>query len=373
MAPFSKFYQGKRAFVTGHTGFKGAWLALWLKSLGAEVTGYSLEPPSTPSLFEAIGLDREITHVHGDILDSTALDKAMAKAAPHIVFHLAAQPLVLDSYTKPLETLETNILGTARVMEAVRKTESVTTLVNITTDKCYENKEQPWGYRENDPLGGHDPYSASKGAMEIICASWNNAFFQPEGRVGAATVRAGNVIGGGDFGAMRLVPDYVRGIMADKPIEIRMPHGVRPWQHVLEPLSGYLWLGVKLTETPTAFTGAWNFAPVDNACTVKTLVETIGQVSGLGTWKDISESSTAPHEATLLKLCSDKAAARLKWKAILSLKETVDLTMRGYTPFIENAQDTMRDTCLGQIAEYTTLAAQRNQTWASQPAESHNE
>lgn len=364
MAPFQGFYENKRVFVTGHTGFKGAWLAVWLKSLGAEVTGYSIEPPSTLNLFEAAGLEQEINHVHGDILDTDTLNKAMAEACPAVVFHLAAQPLVLDSYTKPLETLQTNIIGSANIMEAVRKTDSVTTLVNITTDKCYDNKEQPWGYRENDPLGGHDPYSASKGAMEIICASWNKSFFIPEGRVAAATVRAGNVIGGGDFGDMRLVPDFIRALMDGKPLEIRMPQAVRPWQHVLEPLSGYMWLAAKLTEAPAKFTGGWNFAPGDNACTVEELVETLIRVSDRGEWKDISEKSEMPHEASMLKLCSDKAASMLKWKAILDLEQTMDLTMRGYEPFIDNDQNNMLDTCNKQIAEYTALAAEKGQPWA---------
>lgn len=362
MASFADFYRGRKVFLTGHTGFKGAWLALWLESMGAEVTGYSLEPPSEPNLFEALNLASRIRHVTGDILNAEALEAAMAESRPDVVFHLAAQALVLDSYERPMDTLRTNVLGSANVMEAVRRTDSVRTLVLITTDKCYDNLEQPWGYRENDPLGGHDPYSASKGAMEIVCASWNKSFFIPEGRVGAATVRAGNVIGGGDFGAHRLVPDYVRAVRAGKPLEIRMPHAVRPWQHVLEPLSGYLWLAVRLAGDPKRFAGAWNFAPADNACTVETLIETVRRLGGVGEWRDVSEGSTAPHEAGMLKLCSDKAALYLQWKAVLDLEQTVNLTMRGYGPFLGKGDAAA--TCLSQIEEYTAHAARKGQPWA---------
>lgn len=365
MASFTNYFHRKKVFITGHTGFKGAWLAIWLEALGAEVTGYSLAPPSSPNLFEAAGLQGRITHCHGDILDAKALNNAMAESQPDLVFHLAAQALVLESYTNPVETLQTNVIGSANVMEAVRKTESVKTLVSITTDKCYDNLEQPWGYRENDPLGGHDPYSASKGAMEIMCASWNKSFFIPEGRVGAATVRAGNVIGGGDFGAYRLVPDYVRAVFDNKPLEVRMPHAVRPWQHVLEPLSGYMWLAVMLDQEPANYTGAWNFAPGDNACSVKELVETVKRVSGVGDWKDLSDKNDkAPHEASMLKLCSDKAASQLRWKAVLDIEQTIDMTMRGYMPFIQAETEKMFSVCRQQIEEYTSLAAERKIPWA---------
>ena len=364
MAPFNDYFKGKRVFVTGHTGFKGAWMALWLQALGAEVTGYALQPPSTPSVFEAVRLDERINHVHGDILDADALSSAMNAAQPQVVFHLAAQALVLESYECPVETLQTNIIGSANVMEAVRGTDSVETLVLITTDKCYENREQPWGYRENDPLGGHDPYSASKGAMEIVCAAWNNSFFIPGGRVAAATVRAGNVIGGGDFGAHRLVPDYVRAVMDGKPLEIRMPEAVRPWQHVLEPLSGYLWLAAMLAREPEKYRGAWNFAPGDNTCSVRELVETIGRVSGMGTWKDASAGTEAPHEASILKLCSDKAAAVLRWKAVLGMEQSVDMTMRGYAPFVEGDAGRMAGVCEEQFLEYTRMAAEKGLPWA---------
>ncbi|MFH1912651.1 MAG: CDP-glucose 4,6-dehydratase [Pseudomonadota bacterium] len=364
MAPFLNHFKNKKVFVTGHTGFKGAWLSLWLTTLGAEVTGYSLAPPSTPSLFEALNLADHIAHIHGDILDPDRLGDAMRDTCPDIVFHLAAQALVLKSYTHPVDTVATNVIGSANVMEAVRNTNSVRTLVSITTDKCYDNLEQPWGYRENDPLGGHDPYSASKAAMEIICASWNKSFFKPEGRVAAATARAGNVIGGGDFGEHRLIPDYVRAVLENRPLQIRMPHAVRPWQHVLEPLSGYLWLAVMLDSAPGTFGGAWNFAPADNACSVRELVETVKKVHRVGDWLDAS-TTAASHEAAMLKLCSDKAASLLKWKAILDVEMTVAMTMQGYMPFIGNTPSDTLEVCRAQMAQYTSLAAQKGMAWAS--------
>jgi CDP-glucose 4,6-dehydratase len=364
MAPFHDHFNNKKIFITGHTGFKGAWLSIWLDALGAEVTGYSLAPPSEQSLFEATGLAGRITHIHGDIRNADSLAEAMGQAQPDIVFHLAAQSLVIDSYSDPINTLKTNVLGSAIVLEAVRKTQSVRTVVSVSTDKCYENHEQAWGYRENDPLGGHDPYSASKGAMEILCASWNRSFFLPEGRVAAATVRAGNVIGGGDFGANRLVPDYIRAVMAKRPLEIRMPQAIRPWQHVFEPLSGYMWLAVMLEEHPGDYHGAWNFAPFDNSCSVRDLVETIARVSATGSWQDCSDRNKGPHEAGILKLCSDKAASLLKWKAILDIEQTVDMTMRGYRPFIEDSLDGMHQLCLDQIDEYCALARKAGMAWA---------
>ncbi|EGB14186.1 CDP-glucose 4,6-dehydratase [Pseudodesulfovibrio mercurii] len=363
MSPFSDFYQGRKVFLTGHTGFKGAWLALWLHSLGAEVTGYSLAAPSEPNLFEAAGVAKRIRHVAGDILDAERLERAMAESRPEVVFHLAARGLVLDAYDRPMDTLRTNVIGSANVLEAVRRTDSVRALVSVSSDKCYDNREQPWGYRETDPLGGHDPYSASKGAMEIVCDSWNRSFFIPEGRVGAATARAGNVLGGGDFGAHRLVPDYVRAVRDGHPLEVRMPHAVRPWQHVLEPLSGYLWLAVKLARDPAGFAGPWNFAPLDNACSVETLVETIHCLSGMGSWRDVSDRGRGPHEAGMLKLCGDKAALYLQWKGVLELERTVDMTMRGYGPFLGRALDA-GEVCLGQIDEYTAIAARKGRPWA---------
>jgi CDP-glucose 4,6-dehydratase len=363
MIPFSDFYKGRKVFLTGHTGFKGAWLALWLHALGAEVAGYALAPPSEPNLFEAAGVANRILHVSGDILDVDALDRAMAESRPDVVFHLAARSLIPESREYPMETLRTNVIGSANVLEAVRRTDSVRAVVCISSDKCYDNLDQPWGYRETDRLGGHDPYSASKGAMELVCSSWSRSFFLPEGRVGSATVRAGNIIGGGDFGAHRLVPDYVRAVREGRPLDIRRPNVIRSWQHVLEPLSGYLWLAVRLAGDPARFSGAWNFAPADNSCSVETLVETIHCLSGMGSWKAVPGEDREPHEASMLKMCSDKAAALLQWKAVLDLERTVDMTMRGYGPFLGREFDA-GEVCLGQIDEYTAFAARKGMPWA---------
>ncbi|HBE94812.1 MAG TPA: CDP-glucose 4,6-dehydratase [Desulfovibrio sp.] len=365
MQAFSQFFEGRSVFVTGHTGFKGAWLSLWLTLLGAKVTGFSLAPPSTPSLFEATGLARHMDHVHGDIRDRAALKAALVRSQASVVFHLAAQALVLPAYRSPLETVEVNVLGSANVLEAVRETESVSTLVCVTSDKCYENREQVWGYRECDPLGGHDPYSASKGAMEILCSSWARSFFQPEGRVAAATVRAGNVIGGGDFGADRIIPDFIRAILAGRPLGIRNPGAVRPWQFVLEPLGGYLWLAALLSRDPARYGGAWNFAPADNTCSVRELVDLFVRAGGAGTWEDASEGKNARHEAGLLRLSSDKARAVLGWKSVLDIEQTAAMTMAGYLPFLRGQTDACRELCLGQITEYTQLAARRNAAWAT--------
>jgi CDP-glucose 4,6-dehydratase len=363
MIPFSDFYRGRKVFLTGHTGFKGAWLALWLHSLGAEVTGYALAPSTEPNLFEAADVADRIRHVAGDILDAEALDRAMAESRPEVVFHLAAQALIPESIERPLETLQTNVTGSANVLEAVRRTDSVRAVVCASTDKCYDDLDQAWGYRENDPLGGHDPYSASKGAMELVCASWNRSYFIPEGRVGAATVRAGNLIGGGDFGAHRLVPDYVRAVREGKILDIPRPGVVRQWQHVLEPLSGYLWLASRLVGDPARFGGAWNFAPADNTCSVQTLVETIRRQSGMGGWRSTAVEGQGEREAGMLKLCSDKAAVELQWKAVLDLERTVGMTMRGYDPFLGREFDA-GEVCLGQIDEYTAFAARKGMPWA---------
>jgi len=362
MIPFSDFYKDRKIFLTGDTGFKGAWLALWLHSLGADVTGYSLTPPSEPNLFEAAEVADRIHHVTGDILDADGLERAMAESRPEVVFHLASQALTAESRERPMQTLQANVIGSANVLEAVRRVDSVRTVISASSDKCYDNLSQPWGYREIDPLGASDPYSASKGAMELVCAAWNRSFFLPEGRVGSATVRAGNVIGGGDFGPQRLVPDYVRAVREGRILEIRMSHVLHSWLHVLEPLSGYLWLGVQLAGDPANFGGAWNFAPQNNVCSAETLVETIHCLSGMGGWKAVADGGE-PHEESLVKLCGDKAALELQWKAVLDLERTVDMTMRGYGPFLGRELDA-GEVCLGQIDEYTALAARRGIQWA---------
>ena len=266
---FKEAFKNRKVLITGHTGFKGSWLAIWLKELGAEVSGYAIAPPSDPSNFEAAKLQDKMIHIHGDIRDLDHLLETFKKCQPEFIFHLAAQPLVRLSYKEPKITFDTNVGGTVNVLEAARLTSSVKVLINITSDKCYENREWVWGYRENDPMGGHDPYSASKGCSELVFSAYLRSFFSQNtpgrGIIGAASVRAGNVVGGGDWGKDRLIPDCIRALSARQSIGIRNPLAIRPWQHVLEPLSGYLWLGALLSHDPQKYSGAWNFGPEDRS------------------------------------------------------------------------------------------------------------
>jgi CDP-glucose 4,6-dehydratase len=323
-----EFWRDRPVVVTGHTGFKGGWLATWLLDLGARVTGYGLTPHTTPSYFVRCGLAERVPTHFADVRDAAALQEALASAQPRVVFHLAAQPIVRLSYKAPLETIAVNVLGTSTLLEAVRHTPSVEAVVIVTSDKCYENIERPEGYREDDPLGGHDPYSASKAAAELIAAAYRRSFFAAGGpRV--ATVRAGNVIGGGDWAADRLVPDAMRALVQGEPIRVRNPLAVRPWEHVLEPLGGYLRLAERLTGS-RAFAGAWNFGPRDgDAVSVGTLADLI-----VGHWEGAHWESTpetgAPHEAGLLRLDWSKARTRLGWHPGLTLKEAVELTVAWY-------------------------------------------
>ncbi len=351
-----KIYKNKCVLITGHTGFKGSWLAIWLKELGADVVGFALEPPSDPNHFETMGLREIITHIHGDVRNLDHLLDTFTKYQPEFVFHLAAQPLVRLSYDEPKQTFDTNIGGTVNVCEAARKTSSVKVLVNITSDKCYENKEWVWGYRENDPVGGHDPYSASKGAMEIVCSAYLRSFFAKEGRgphIGFATARAGNVIGGGDWGMDRLVPDCIRALNAGKTIGVRSPHAVRPWQHVLEPLGGYLLLGAVLRHDPQKYSGSWNFGPESSShLTVAEMADTLIKYWGTGSWNDLSDP-TAPHEASLLKLNCDKAHAELNWFSILNIDECLQMTAEWYKAFYEGSKTkSMYDFSASQIRNY---------------------
>ncbi len=323
-----EFWRDRPVVVTGHTGFKGGWLATWLLDLGARVTGYGLIPHTTPSYFTRCGLAERVTTHFADVRDAAALQAALASAQPRVVFHLAAQPIVRLSYKAPLETISVNVLGTSTLLEAVRHTPSVEAVVIVTSDKCYENIERAEGYREDDPLGGHDPYSASKAAAELIAAAYRRSFFAGGGpRV--ATVRAGNVIGGGDWAADRLVPDAMRALVQGEPIRVRNPAAVRPWEHVLEPLGGYLRLAEHLTRSP-AFAGAWNFGPRDgDAVSVGTLADLIvGQWEGAH-WESKPEAG-APHEAGLLRLDWSKARTRLGWHPGLTIKEAVELTVAWY-------------------------------------------
>ena len=348
---FRAFYKGKRVLLTGHTGFKGSWLAIWLYELGAEVIGVSLEPYTERDNFVLSGIGKRIVDLRGDIRDGEKMKQIFQQYRPEIVFHLAAQPIVRLSYEIPVETYETNVMGTIRILEAMRNTPDVKVGVMITTDKCYENKEQIWGYRENEPLGGYDPYSSSKGAAEIAIASWRRSFFNPEtyekhGQ-SIASVRAGNVIGGGDWALDRIVPDCIRALEAGKPIEIRSPQAVRPWQHVLEPLSGYLLLAMKMWEEPTRYCEGWNFGPhAESVATVWEIANQIADLYGGGEVKDVSQAG-ALHEAKLLMLDISKAKYYLNWEPRLAVQEAVRLTTDWYRRYRQ-----VDRICVEQIEKY---------------------
>ncbi len=350
---FRDTFAGRRVLVTGHTGFKGGWLSLWLKQLGAQVWGYALEPPTEPSFFEAAGLDRVLDRsVIADIRDLDALSVTFEALEPEIVFHLAAQSLVRRSYGEPKLTFDTNIGGTVNLLECVRQTACVRALVNITSDKCYENRGWVWGYRENDPMGGHDPYSASKGAAELVSAAYLHSFFADRADLGAATGRAGNVLGGGDWALDRIVPDAVRALSAGQRVPVRNPSATRPWQHVLEPLSGYLLLAHHLLNDPARFSGAWNFGPaVDNARSVQDVVVEFLRCWGSGDWQDLSDQQAgAPNEAELLQLSCDKANLQLGWLPRWDFQRTIGETARWYKSYADG-QDTTK-LSEQQIADY---------------------
>jgi CDP-glucose 4,6-dehydratase len=344
------FYKNKKVLITGHTGFKGSWLTLWLLKMGAEVIGYALDPYTEKDNFVLSKLSEKIIDIRGDIRNYDKLKNTFEKYKPDIVFHMAAQPLVRLSYKMPRETFETNIMGTVNVLEAFRNTEESKVLINITSDKCYENKEWIWGYRENDPMGGYDPYSASKGASEIVSNAYLKSFFNPEKfdnhKKVIATVRAGNVIGGGDWAKDRIIPDCIRALEKDIPIEIRSPDAIRPWQHVLEPLSGYLLLGAKLLENPEKYSGPWNFGPhLNSIITVKGIVEKVIENYGKGSWKDLSNNSHL-HEAKLLNLDISKAKFYLNWEPTLNINETINLTIDWYKNY---KKENVYELCMKQI------------------------
>ena len=349
-----EFWSGKKVFLTGHTGFKGSWLSLWLQQLGAEVTGYALQPPTNPSLFEVANIAQGMRSIIGDIRDAEALNKAMRDAAPDIVIHMAAQPLVRYSYVNPVETYSTNVMGTVHLLEAVRQTPSVRAVVNVTSDKCYDNKEWVWGYRENEAMGGFDPYSNSKGCAELVTSAYRNSFFNPEKyadhRVALASGRAGNVIGGGDWADDRLIPDILRAISDNKPVVIRSPHAIRPWQHVLEPLSGYLLLAEKLYTQGVAYAEGWNFGPADeDAKPVQWIVEQLKQQWGEGaSWQ--LDGGEHPHEAHYLKLDCSKAKMRLDWQPRWHLGHTLEMIVAWQQAWL--AKKDMRSFTLKQIEQY---------------------
>lgn len=321
------FWRNKKVFVTGHTGFKGGWLSFWLASMGAKLTGYSLPPTTSPNLFEVAHLEGLFERsIFGDIRNLNDLSNALSEASPEIVFHMAAQPLVRYSYANPIETYETNVMGTANLLEAVRKVPSVLSVVVVTTDKCYENKEWVWPYRESDPMGGYDPYSSSKGCAELVTAAYRQSFFGNKpgtNLVGIATARAGNVIGGGDWSEDRLVPDAIRAFESNQTLLIRNPNAVRPWQHVIDPVAGYLKLAQALVEKPAEFSEGWNFGPPNlDTRSVRDVIDLlVSNWGGSAKWE--SDGSTHPHEANLLKLDVSKASAFLGWSAQWGLEETV--------------------------------------------------
>lgn len=350
---FNNIYRGKKVLVTGHTGFKGSWLSIWLKELGAEVIGYSLDPYTEKDNFVLAGLQDKMVDIRGDIRDKKHLEEVFNKYKPEIVFHLAAQPLVRLSYDIPVETYEINVMGTINVMECIRTTAETKIGIMITTDKCYENREQIWGYRENEAFGGYDPYSSSKGAAEIAINSWRKSYFNPKdyekhGKA-LASVRAGNVIGGGDWAKDRIIPDCIKALEEGKNIEIRSPKSIRPWEHVLEPLSGYLLLGQKMIENPVKYSDGWNFGPnLDSIVTVWEIAEKVVKYYGEGELKDISNPNEL-HEAKLLALDIAKARFELGWKPTLNIDETIEMTVEWYR---EYKNKDVYELCVEQIKRF---------------------
>ncbi len=362
---FGGAYTGKKIFVTGHTGFKGSWLCEWLLQLGGEITGYSLLPQTNPALFNQLGLKKRVRHITGDVRDLHALRDAVRKARPDFVFHLAAQPLVRESYAQPVETFETNLMGTVNLLEVMREVERPCAAVFVTTDKCYENQEWHYGYREEDRLGGHDPYSASKAAAELAINSYRRSFFKQH-PVKIASARAGNVIGGGDWSTDRIVPDSIRALQQDRPIGVRNPRATRPWQHVLEPLGGYLWLAACLAE-PSAQThllaSAFNFGPnVEANRTVGELEEEILK-HWPGKWIDQS-NPRAVHEAHLLHLATEKAFHLLDWKPVWDFNRSVAETV-GWYHAVSKTPVRAREVLVGQISSYCADAGQLELPWVA--------
>ena len=337
----TEFYKNKTILLTGSTGFKGSWLAFWLYKMGANVIDYSLRPLNNEDHFNLLSLEKKITYIQGDILNDDKLKTVFEKYKPEIVFHLAAQALVRLSYDYPKITFDTNVSGSVNVLEAVKNTKSVKSFIYVTSDKAYKNKEWIWGYKENDELGGHDPYSASKAAAEIVFSSYNDSFFDKIESIGVGSVRAGNVIGGGDWALDRIIPDCIRSLNNNKPIAIRNPHATRPWQHVLEPLHGYLLLALKLYNDPKKYSGSWNFGPnIKSIKNVKQLSEKVISVYGSGKL-DLKHDKNAHHEASTLHLNCDKSNAILKWYPKWNFDTTIERTVNWYTNHLKgkNAED----------------------------------
>lgn len=352
------FWQDKRVFMTGHTGFKGAWLALWLESLGAKVIGYSLNPPSEINMFEVANVGKNMHSIFGDVRDAEHLEQSLLAAEADVVFHLAAQSLVLQSYQQPVETFSTNVMGTVNILEAVRKSKTVKSVVIVTSDKCYDNKEWHWGYRENDAMGGFDPYSSSKGCAELVTSSYRNSFFNPdkyhEHGIAVATARAGNVIGGGDWAEDRLIPDVVNAFIKQEPVKLRNPASIRPWQHILEPLGAYMLLAERLFVHGKSYAEAWNFGP--NETDTKSAGWLVDRFALH--WKQeassmLHQDADAEHEAVYLRLDCSKAHSKLGWYPIWSIDDAVASVTSWYQAYIQ--QEDMRAFSLKQIKQYEML------------------
>ncbi len=360
---FGNVFEGKRVLVTGHTGFKGSWLTMWLVTLGADVIGYSLpELPTSPSNFEITTLSRHIIDVRGDINNLEILRQTVETHKPQLVFHLAAQPLVLPAYDHPKLTFMTNVMGTVNLLEIIRTTDTIKAAVNVTTDKVYENKEWFWGYRESDRLGGRDPYSASKSMAELAVAAYRQSYFSAENDPAIGTVRAGNVIGGGDFADYRLVPDCMRALMSGKPIAVRNPLSVRPWQYVLESLSGYLWLAAKLVDHGQDYAEAWNFGPLEQiGITTGELAEKLVSLWGSGSWFS-TNPERAKAETHLLRLSWEKSAARLGWRPVYSWEEALSEIVDWFKVF-QTGSDDMLKVGQYQIQRYVDRASELKLSW----------
>lgn len=357
-------FKGASVLVTGHTGFKGSWLTAWLKSLGANVTGISLDPITIPSHFNAANLAAGINDLRLDIRDLKSVESVIVKAQPDFVFHLAAQPLVRQSYDDPIGTWETNVMGTLNVLEGLRKLDRACVAIMITSDKCYDNVEWVWGYRETDFLGGPDPYSASKGAAELAIRSYIKSYFPPSSKVRLASARAGNVIGGGDWAADRIVPDCVRAWSLDQIVDLRNPRSTRPWQHVLEPLSGYLNLAIELTQHKDLHGEPFNFGPnAQQNHSVLDLVKCMGTYWDQVRWRDISENNLGPYESGLLKLNCDKALHYLQWHSVMGFEDTVRMTSQWYRSYYEKPES-IENITLQQISAYCELARRKGLAWA---------
>jgi CDP-glucose 4,6-dehydratase len=351
---FGSFYEGRKVFLTGHTGFKGSWLSILLHWLGADVYGYALMPNTIPSLYELAKVDQLVSSTIGDVRDYDLMLKILKEIQPEVIIHLAAQPLVRESYKNPRETYEVNVMGTVNLLDAARHIGSVKAILNVTTDKCYENKEWHWGYRENEPMGGYDPYSNSKGCSELVTSSFRNSFYNPDDYqkhgISLASARAGNVIGGGDWADERLIPDFIRAIMLREKVKIRSPYAIRPWQHVLDPLSGYLALCEKLCTGGSTFAEGWNFGADDrDAKNVEWIISKLCELWGSGAAYEL-ENSPQPHEANYLKLDCSKAKVLLNWNPKWNIETTLQMIVDWNKAFLCNAD--MRQVSVSQIEKY---------------------